>query len=96
MDWLEIVLLVLLAVCAVASCLCKNLLSSILIFTAYSIIMSIIWAQLKAPDLAVTETAVGAGVSGILLLVTLKKIHDERTKLEQAASETEADHEENL
>ena len=41
---------------------------------AYSTIMSIIWALLEAPDLAITEAAVGAGVTSILFFVTLKKI----------------------
>ena len=36
--------------------------------------MSIIWALLESPDLAITEAAVGAGVTSILFFVTLKKI----------------------
>ena len=36
---------------------------------------SVIWALLQSPDLAITEAAVGAGVTGILFLTTLKKIH---------------------
>jgi uncharacterized MnhB-related membrane protein len=31
-----------------------------------------------APDLAVTEAAVGAGISSVLLFLTLKKIRDIR------------------
>ncbi len=37
--------------------------------------MSIVWLLLESPDLAITEAAVGAGVSSILFFVTLKKIH---------------------
>ena len=36
--------------------------------------MSIIWILLESPDLASTEAAVGAGVTTVLFLVTLKKI----------------------
>ena len=36
--------------------------------------MSVIWALLKAPDLAITEAAVGAGVTSVLFFITLKKI----------------------
>ena len=53
----------------------KNLLNSILIFMSYSLIMSVIWIILESPDLAITEAAVGAGVTSILFFVTLKKIH---------------------
>ncbi|MCR5421278.1 MAG: DUF4040 domain-containing protein [Lachnospiraceae bacterium] len=63
-----------LIVCAVATCLHKTLLTSIIIFMAYSTVMSIIWAILEAPDLAITEAAVGAGVTSILFFITLKKI----------------------
>jgi uncharacterized MnhB-related membrane protein len=49
--------------------------------------MSIIWILLESPDLAITEAAVGAGVTSVLFFVTLKKIHaikeekeDEQTK----------------
>jgi uncharacterized MnhB-related membrane protein len=42
---------------------------------SYSLIMSIIWALLLSPDLAITEAAVGAGVDSILFFLTLRKIH---------------------
>ena len=64
-----------LIVCAFYACLAKNLLTSIVVFMAYSVVMSIIWLLLESPDLAITEAAVGAGVTSILFFVTLKKIH---------------------
>jgi uncharacterized MnhB-related membrane protein len=71
-----------LVLCAIAVSLSRNLLNSILIYMSYSLIMSIIWVILESPDLAITEAAVGAGVTSILFFVTLKKIHaiDEREK----------------
>lgn len=69
------ILLGFLVVCAIAASLSKNLLNTILIFMSYSLIMSIIWILLESPDLAITEAAVGAGVTTVLFLVTLKKIH---------------------
>lgn len=69
------ILLVFLVICAIAASLSKNLLNSILIFMSYSLVMSIIWVLLESPDLAITEAAVGAGVTSVLFFVTLKKIH---------------------
>lgn len=69
------ILLGFLVVCAVAASLSRNLLNTILIFMSYSLIMSIIWILLESPDLAITEAAVGAGVTTVLFVVTLKKIH---------------------
>ena len=71
----EYILLFFLVVCAISVSFSKNLLNSILIFMSYSLIMSIIWILLESPDLAITEAAVGAGVTSLLFFATLKKIH---------------------
>ena len=71
MQYFELLLLGLLVISGISTCLTKNLLASLVIFMAYSLIMTILWALLRAPDLAVTEAAVGAGISRILLFITL-------------------------
>ena len=68
------VLLAFLIVCAISVSFSKNLLNSILIYMSYSLIMSVLWIVLESPDLAITEAAVGAGVTSILFFITLKKI----------------------
>lgn len=75
MQIFQYVLLGFLVVCAISVSFSKNLLNSILIFMSYSLIMSIIWILLESPDLAITEAAVGAGVTSVLFFATLKKIH---------------------
>lgn len=74
MKLFEIILLVCLIVCSVSVEFTKDLLTSIVIFMSYSLIMCVIWVLLQSPDLAITEAAVGAGVTSILFFVTLKKI----------------------
>ena len=83
MQIFNMILLGFLIVCAVSVSFSKNLLNSILIFMSYSLIMSIIWILLESPDLAITEAAVGAGVTSILFFVTLKKIHALRKAAEK-------------
>lgn len=78
MEIFEMLLLGLLIVCAISACLSKNLFVSLIIFMAYSVIMSVVWALLQAPDLAITEAAVGAGISSLLLFSTLKKLRELR------------------
>ena len=73
MDIIEIALLGLVVVCGITTCVSKNMM--LIIFMAYGVIMSIIWALLEAPDLAVTEAAVGAGISSILLFLALRGIY---------------------
>lgn len=80
MDALRIVLLLFLIICAIAVSLSKRLLVSVSIYMTFSLIMAIIWLILESPDLAITEAAIGAGVTSILLFVTLKKIRSIRTE----------------
>ncbi|MBO4884536.1 MAG: DUF4040 domain-containing protein [Clostridia bacterium] len=75
MDFLSISLLVFILVCALAVCVTRNLMVSIIIFMSQGLAMSVIWILLESPDLAITEAAVGAGVTSLLFFVTLKKIH---------------------
>ena len=75
MEALNIILLIFILVCAVAVSSAKSLLASVIILMSQGLAMSIIWNLLESPDLAITEAAVGAGISSILMFVTLKKIH---------------------
>ena len=71
----EILLLLFLIVCAVAVSVIRNLWQAIIIFMSYSLVMSVVWVFLQAPDMAVTEAAVGAGITSILLFMALKRIN---------------------
>lgn len=75
MEIFRMILLGFLVICAVSVSLSKNLLNSILIYMSYSLVVSVIWILLESPDLAITEAAVGAGITSVLFFVTLKKIH---------------------
>jgi uncharacterized MnhB-related membrane protein len=84
----RIILLILLVVCAIGVNFGKSLLQAVIIFMSYSSIMCILWVLLESPDLAITEAAVGAGVSSVLFMLTLRRIRTEDLRLE--ALETEA------
>lgn len=93
MELFELILLGFIVVCALAVSFSKNLLNSILVYMSYSLVMAIIWIFLESPDLAITEAAVGAGVTSLLFFVTLKKIHamrEEDKEDEQTDSEERA------
>ena len=74
MSFVHIALLGMLIVCALAVSLTRNLLTSLIVYMAYSLIMAIIWMLLESPDLAITAGAVGAGITSVLCFITLKKI----------------------
>lgn len=85
MTIFQCILMGFLIVCAISVSFSKNLLNSILIYMSYSLVMSIIWVCLESPDLAITEAAVGAGVTSILFFATLKKIHAIQIENEEKA-----------
>ena len=87
MNYIEIALLLLIIICGIATCVTRNLMVSLIIFMIYSVFMSVSWAILRAPDLAITEAAVGAGISSILMFITLKRVHS--LKEESPAAETD-------
>ena len=71
----RVLLLISLIVCAIATALSKRVMTALIIFTSYSIVMAVVWLLLRSPDLAITEAAVGAGVDTVLFFLTLKKVH---------------------
>jgi uncharacterized MnhB-related membrane protein len=59
---------------SVAVSLVKNLLSAVIVFMVYSLLMAILWEQLNAPDLAITEAALGAGITTVLFVLAIRKV----------------------
>lgn len=75
MEMFHLLLLVFILVCSLAVALTRNLLTACVVLMGQGLAMSIVWILLQSPDLAITEAAVGAGITSLLLFVTLKKIH---------------------
>ena len=48
-----------------------ELFRAIVLFMAFGLLMALAWARLDAPDIALAEAAVGAGLTGVLLLAAL-------------------------
>lgn len=74
MNILMMILLTVLIVCAVVVSFIKSFTASVIVFGSFSLVVAVIWMLLESPDLAITEAAVGAGVTGLLFYATLKKI----------------------
>lgn len=68
-------LLLFLIVCAVSIFFIKRLVNAVIVFMSYSAIMAVVWLSLESPDLAITEAAVGCGITTLLFILTLKKIN---------------------
>jgi uncharacterized MnhB-related membrane protein len=70
---LNLVFITLLVATALLAVWARDLLAAVIIFSVYSLIMALMWQRLQAPDLAITEAAVGAGVTTVLFVVTIFK-----------------------
>lgn len=84
MAFFQGLLLVFLVACALTAVLVRSTMITILTYMGFSIVMSVVWLILQAPDLAITEAAVGAGVSTVLFFLTLMKIRELKEKEDQA------------
>lgn len=51
-----------------------NLFRAIVLFVAFGLLLALIWARLGAPDVALAEAAIGAGLTGSLLLAALARL----------------------
>ena len=72
--WLLVdgLLVTMLLVLAWITCASTDIKRGITLFTAFGLLLALIWARLRAPDLALAEAVIGAGISGALLLRAIR------------------------
>ncbi|MBU4320899.1 MAG: DUF4040 domain-containing protein [Nitrospinae bacterium] len=64
MIWqLDLALLIIVVISAIAAITVKDLLSSAILLGVYSFLLCLLWTEMGAVDVAFTEAAVGAGIS---------------------------------
>lgn len=68
---MNLTLLTLLVIVAFAVIWVRDLLASVILYSIFSLLMALMYLVLEAPDVAITEAAVGAGVSTIIFLAAL-------------------------
>lgn len=74
MIWeFNLAMFVFLVICAIAAITVKNLLSAVVILSAYSLIMAVLWAEMNAVDVGFTEAAVGAGITTVLFIAAISR-----------------------
>lgn len=52
-----------------------NLFRAVVLFVAFSLFMALAWVRLAAPDVALAEAAIGAGLTGALLMSAMARLH---------------------
>jgi len=80
---IDFFLLLFLICLAISSILMRDLLNSIILLGAYSLIMAIEWTVLNAVDVAFTEASVGAGITTVMLIAALSRVkRDEKINIQ--------------
>lgn len=59
---------------ALAAVLRRDLLHGVVLLFSFGVLLAVAWARLGAPDVAMVEAALGAGVTGVLFLSTLARL----------------------
>jgi multicomponent Na+:H+ antiporter subunit B len=71
MTALELLVLGFVVTTALATAFLRDVLAAVVVFGAYSLGMATLWVLLRAPDVGLTEAAVGAGVMTPLFLLAI-------------------------
>ncbi len=67
----------------------EDIFKAVVLFMSFGMLMALAWVRLRAPDVALAEAAIGAGLTGPLFLAALRRI--KRTLREERRLDSEED-----
>jgi multisubunit Na+/H+ antiporter MnhB subunit len=74
LPYLDIGLALLVIAVAIWTIAARELFAAVVGYVAYGLLLAFVWVRLYAPDVALTEAAVGGGVTGVLLITAGKRL----------------------
>jgi uncharacterized MnhB-related membrane protein len=74
LTWIALLVVVLMLVSAVAVLVLGNFVAAVAASSVVGLGLSVLFVMLQAPDVALTEAAVGAGLSGVILALALRRL----------------------
>ncbi len=75
----------------------EDIFKAVVLFISFGLLMAIAWVRMRAPDVALAEAALGAGLTGPLFLSALRRMNRARKGERRLDSDEyrEKDHEAN-
>ena len=67
----------------------EDIFTAVVLFISFGLLMALAWVRLRAPDVALAEAAIGAGLTGPLFLAALRRM--ERMRKEERRLDFEED-----
>lgn len=52
----------------------ENIFKAVVLFICFGLLMALAWVRMRAPDVALAEAALGAGLTGPLFLAALRRM----------------------
>jgi uncharacterized MnhB-related membrane protein len=69
LEWgIDLAIMVTMLVLAIRVLTVPSIFRAAILFIVFGLFMALAWVRLHAPDIALAEAAVGAGITGVLLL----------------------------
>ena len=70
----DVLLASLLPLLALRLLVIDDLFTAVILFIVFGLLLALTWSRLQAPDVALAEAAIGAGLTGVLLLATIGRL----------------------
>ncbi len=80
MIFIDLVVCLLAIVSAVWAIIARNLVSAVVLAGVVSLAVSYLFLRLAAPDVAMTEAAIGAGLSTVIFLIAVRRTEEEEKR----------------
>lgn len=74
MIWIVAVVVFIMLTAALAVLFLPNMIAAVVASSVVSLSLTVIFVIVKAPDVAMTEAAIGAGLSSLILAIGLKRL----------------------
>jgi multisubunit Na+/H+ antiporter MnhB subunit len=87
----DVLIVVALAWTGVLVLVSRSFLRAAVLFIAFGLLMSLAWVRLLAPDIALAEAAIGAGITGVLLIDALRHMEWSRAAGGKGGSDAPAE-----
>lgn len=76
--WIDFLLCCCVLVIAFSIFLVKQSFTAIVLFISLGLVITLCWVQLNAFDVAIAEAAIGAGLTGAMLLASWRKLSTDK------------------
>jgi len=74
MEWVAVIVVLVMLLAAAAVLFMRNFIAALAAMSVMSLALSIVFVMLRAPDVAMTEAAIGAGLSSLLFALVLRRV----------------------